>query len=43
MNHSKTYYVVRGIARAVVRIGMAFAILYSAYWFILLFWATFCP
>jgi len=43
MNHSKTYYVVRGICRFLTQLVIASAVLVSAYWLILLYWAAFYP
>jgi hypothetical protein len=43
MKRSPLYYFVRGVCRFLVQIGIAIGVLFSAYWFILLFWATFYP
>lgn len=43
MNRSPLYYFVRGLCRFAVQLIIAFGVLYSAYWFILLFWASFYP
>jgi hypothetical protein len=43
MNHSKTYYVVRGIARFVTQLVIAGLVLGGMYLFIMLYWAAFYP
>lgn len=43
MEHSKAYYVVRGICRFLTQLVIASAVLVGAYWLILLYWAAFYP
>jgi hypothetical protein len=43
MTHSKTYYVVRGICRALTQLVIAGLVLGGMYAFILLYWAAFYP
>ena len=43
MNHSKTYYVVRGICRFLTQLVIAVVVLGGMYAFILLYWAAFYP
>jgi hypothetical protein len=43
MNHSKTYYVVRGICRLLTQLVIAGVVLGGMYAFILLYWAAFYP
>lgn len=43
MNHSKAYYIVRSIARAVTQLVIAGLVLGGFYLFILLYWAAFYP
>ena len=43
MNHSKTYYVVRGIFRFLTQLVIAGLVLGGMYAFILLYWAAFYP
>jgi len=43
MEHSKAYYVVRGICRALTQLVIASLVLGGFYLFILLYWAAFYP
>lgn len=43
MEHSKTYYVVRGICRFLTQLVIACLVLGGMYAFILLYWAAFYP
>ena len=39
MEHSNTYYIVRGIARGIVKLGIAALVLLGFYAFILMAWS----